>query len=406
MRIEVDRRQFIDALTRACPALDRRRGAPDVLSMMRMRVNGALSVEATDLDIEICSHVSLGEGQQDGEGDFVIAQPVALRDALKLFDAETLAIEGEADGRLKLTGGNQTAVLTSEKVRPDDFPNIAPPGIGSAMRVGVAFEWALRRLLPAVSVEETRYYLNGIAIAHLGDWAFRLAATDGHRLHVAQVEIPDATGPFWAGDLIVSRQTLKQILPLLSRAKDGASIAFGQTPRPNSDETALTDAAPKDARPSRVQFAADGAVVTGRLIDGSYPDYMRVVPDTMSRWIEVDRRALIRAVRLASAAMPGSKYRSVRMTMTAGWTMEIASTEPERASGITASTAVAVQHAVGFVAGDYAGFNGSYLVDTLNSFVGEIVRFAWPDGDLVNTPCRIDDPTDEKFFAVLMPMRV
>lgn len=409
MRMEIDRRQFMAALKTAEAATERRPSVP-ILQAVRMRVdgseNGSVAFEANDLDVEITSRMPAPEGGKKLDGDYLIARPTALRNVLGRCNSKTIVIEadGKDKGRLNVTAGDQSVSVTGLDMNPDDFPSMYPGDLGKRMMVGASFAAALSRLLPAVSTEQTRYYLNGIAIRHLGDWAFRLAATDGHRLHIAQVEIPDAVGPFWEGDAIISRHTLARLMPLLHGAKDGGGIAFGSPPPRNSVEGTAPEPDAKPGMPSRVQFATDAAMLTAKLIDGTFPDVMRVVPGAAAGWIEVDRGALIRAVQTAGDAMPGQKARCVKLALGEDGRCSVSSTA-ELIDGISAATVIDAQ-SFGIGPGIAAGFRSSYLIDSLNAFGGGRVRLSWADGAIHSHPCRIDDPADDKFLVVVMPMRM
>ncbi|MBD3747368.1 MAG: hypothetical protein IE932_14265 [Sphingopyxis terrae] len=397
------------ALKTAEAATERRPSAP-ILSAVRMRVNGvdegSIAFEANDLDVQITSRIPAPEGGTKVGGDWLIAQPMALRSVLGRCNSKMIVIEadGKDKGRLNVTAGDQSVSVTGLDMNPDDFPAMVPGDLGKRMMVGASFAAALQRLLPAVSTEETRYYLNGIAIRHLGDWAFRLAATDGHRLHIAQVEIPDAVGPFWDGDAIISRHTLARLMPLLQGAKEGGGIAFWSPPPRNSVEGTAPEPDAKPGMPSRVQFATDDALMTAKLIDGTFLDVMRVVPGAAAAWLEVDRAALIRAVQTAGDAMPGQKERCVKLVLGEDGRCAVSSTAELR-DGISATTVIDAQSfAIG--PGIHAAFRSSYLIDALNAFGGGRVRLSWPDGAIHSHPCRIDDPADDKFLVVVMSMRI
>ena len=130
----------------------------------------------------------------------------------------------------------------------------------------------LRRLVDktrfAISTEETRYYLNGIylhAAKSNGIAMLRAVATDGHRL--AQVESPLPEGAAGMAGVIIPRKTIAEIRKLIDETAEDVQIALSDT---------------------KIRFAFDGGVLTSKLIDGTFPDYQRVIPADNDKVLEVD----------------------------------------------------------------------------------------------------------------------
>lgn len=407
MQIEVNRRALLRGLKAAATVTEKRSTIP-ILSSLLMRANGSLELMATDLDIERQVTVPIVEGV--GAGDYLIEDPRALEAVLKEASSERVQLTTEplegGGHRIEWRAG-PIATRGPRNMDPVDFPRIFLTPHFVEATVGADFLRALRRLMPAISTEETRYYLNGIAIQHLGDWSYRLAATDGHRLHIAQVELPDAKGDQWGGDAIIPRRTLARLLDILAGAKDGARLSFGSFLTGNGvPKTLPVDGSPRATAPNAVRIAGDGDSVTSKLIDGTFPDVMRVVPAVAQTTLRVKTADLRRAVAAARAGMTGSHFRAVRITVGHGGQLTVSSAGADGFETSVVIDAEATAH------GFQIGFNGNYLMQSLDALGGEVTVMAWDAlpgegySGVAAAPCKLIDPADDKFFAVLMPMRV
>lgn len=406
MQIEVNRRALLRGLQAAGSVIERRTTVP-ILTTMLMRANGSLELTGTDLDTERRVSVPIVEGA--GAGDYLIEDPRTLMAVLKQAGSERVQLTSEdfeGGTRIEWRAG-PIATRGRHEMHPSDFPvlHLSP---SFEMTVGDDFLRAVRRLVPAISTEETRYYLNGIAIRHVGDWSYRLAATDGHRLHFAQVELPDGTGEHWKGDAIIPRRAIERLIDVLAGAKDGARLSFGQYLRGNADPATLpVDAIPAADVPNAISLAGVGNKMTSKLIDGTYPDYMRIVPSVAQTTLRVKTAELRRAVAAARAGLIAKRSAGVRIAVASGGNLTVSSAGSE---GLDTSVAL---NGEASAAGFQVGFNGDYLVQCLDALGGEFTVMQWDAlpgaegaGLLSATPCKLTDPSDDKFVAVLMPMRV
>lgn len=402
MQIEIDRRALMRGLKAAQSAVQHLSTVP-ILSTVLVRANGALELMGTDLDLERRVSVPIAAGK--GDGEYLIEDPRALLAVLKEASSATVELSAEpvacAD-RLTIKAG-ALVVRGSHEMHPDDFPlrHVTPHFLRAT--VGADFATAVRRLIPAISTEETRYYLNGVAIRRLGGARYRLAATDGHRLHIAEVELADAEGERWMGDAIIPRHAIVPMLEVIDATPDGARIEFGVSRGGNAD-SGLTDPAPKPDLPNAVHIGGSGDAVSCKLIDGTYPDVEKVFPQGCEVQINVKRADLRRAVAAARALARGRKavapvrIVATRHELTVGWRtpegMESSMTVPADLVGAPFEV----------------GFNSGYMIQALDVLGGDVVQMQWADTPVepsgAGLPCKLTTPDDARFFAVLMPPRV
>lgn len=394
--ISVDAKQFSKALA-LCDQAMRRRNMIPALSSVRIQANGSLNLMASDLDTQI--NIAM---PYDGDAglEFCLSEPWRLRAALKHGAAVTIA-DGKEGGLarvLELKSGQFTAKLRAP-IHFDDHvkEEVIDTAIFSAV-LGVDALGQIKRVIPAISQEETRYYLNGVNMRRIGDWLFRFAATDGHRLMVADVPLPDFTGEL-PDNCIIPRRLLDAMVRMFG--KDGGTVQYGCGRASNDRPVTTAD----DVRGVRLEIAgpvgeADLRLI-GKLIDGRYPDYNRVIPASFEHMFEVDRCEIIAAIGRLMPLGEG-RVRAVRLSAEdAVFAIELDSPDMGQAR-------VEIPMRGGTLPVKI-GFNGQYLLDCLNALKGEVARFSLGGVSLSSNchdPVRIDDPADTAFFSILMPMRV
>ena len=372
MKVTIERGTLLKALGHVQSVVERRNTIP-ILSNVLMRADGGtLALTATDLDIEVVEQVP-ADIEQDGA---VTASAVTLFDIVrKLPDGTQVGLEtGGSDGRLKLSAGRSEFTLA---VLPeDDFPNIQQGEGGSGFSVPAS---DLRRLIDktrfAMSQEETRYYLNGIylhAADEGGAKTLRAVATDGHRL--ARLDAPLPEGADGMPGVIVPRKAVLELRRLLDDAEDEVRVTVST---------------------SKIRFESGDVVLTSKLIDGTFPDYGRVIPQGNDKIMKVDNASFARAVDRVST-VSADKTRSVKLSIGTG-KLELLVNNPETG---TATEEVSVDYPADEM---QIGFNARYLLDISGQVDGETATFKLADPA---SPTVVQDEEDPRALYVLMPLRV
>jgi len=387
--ITVDHIQFRKAALFAASVVERRNTIP-VLSTLKVTANGSLTLVGTDLD----SYASASLSYDGDEGEFLLPEPTKVAKALKGAGGEVVTLS-QIDKKLRVEAGELTADLASFQ-SPDDFPAVdavAEEAFGAV--VGTDFFRALDRVRPAISTEETRYYLNGVFFHKVGDWLYRAVATDGHRLFIADVPMPGSSGDLAEG-VIIPRRAVERAIAAFGKAENGVRFAVGGAQKTNRKDTTL---APTTWN-SRVGFAAAvGSLdlsLTTKLIDGTYPDIARVIPSGHPITIRVNRAALRKALK-SITPLSTDKTRAIKLVATPG---QITLTLNSPDVG-TSHFPVAAEHQA--PTGFMIGLNARYLGDAISSLTGENVDLGLTDSA---APMTISDPADLTFKVVQMPMRV
>lgn len=372
MKITIERGALLKALNHVQSVVERRNTIPILSNVLLQAENGKLSLSATDLDIEIVEELSVDVIEEGG----TTAPAHTLYDIVrKLPEGSQVQIEyGGDDPRLVLRAGRSEFALAC--LPREDFPLLAAGDLPHQFGVSAS---ELNRLVDkakfAISTEETRYYLNGIYL-HVaesdGAQMMRSVATDGHRL--ARVEMAAPAGSEGMPGIIVPRKTVLELSRLI---EDGEGDV----------EVAVSDA--------KIRFAVNGAVLTSKLIDGTFPEYSRVIPEGNDKVLSVNAREFAQAVDRVST-ISTEKSRAVKLNLEKD-RLTLTVTNPESGN---ASEELLVDYAAEPIE---IGFNARYLLDITGQLDSEEARFLLADS---GAPTIVSDASDEAALYVLMPMRV
>jgi DNA polymerase-3 subunit beta len=387
--INVNRKLFSRALDLAATTVITRGSIP-ILANLKVTANGALRLEGTDLDNWSCVELAY-EGET---GSFTLPQPRMVRTAMNTAGGDVVELgQGEED-TVAVRSGRLNSSLKALPVA--DFPT--PDRIGFedfSATIGATEFKQIARVMAAISNEETRYYLNGVCVRKIGDWMYQFAATDGHRLMVVDVPLPDAAGVL-PDNIIIPRQWLNIVMARLSKAKAGAKLTYGRNAISNAEgpDFPLQSGGPRIAL--RGELEGITFSVTGKLIDGTYPDYTRIVPTSLNYAALMRRGDLAQAVHTLSA-LTFSKYRSVKLTFSPD-KVKVELISPDLGQSVFD---IEAQHDL---PGDLViGLNGNYLLRMLEALSGDEVVLNIDDSA---APVLVIDPADTAFKGVLMPVRV
>ena len=376
MNIIIERAALLRSLGHVQSVVERRNTIPILSNVLLRAADGELSLAATDMDLEIVESVPATVTRPGG----TTAPAHTLYDIVrKLPDGSQVELDIGGEGSiLTLRAGRSQFKLSCLPV--EDFPQLSGGDFQHRFDLPAG---DLRSLIDrtrfAISTEETRYYLNGIYLhaAKSKDSGadlpvLRTVATDGHRL--ARVEMPLPEGADGIPGVIVPRKAVNEIRKLIDEAADRIELS-------------LSD--------NKIRFAFDSVVVTSKLIDGTFPDYERVIPVGNDKVMEVDAKLFAAAVDRV-ATISTEKSRAVKLSLNRG-TLTLSATSPEAGS---ATEELEVNYQEGPLE---IGFNSRYLLDITQQIEGEGARFTLADAA---SPTIIRDVADATALYVLMPMRV
>jgi DNA polymerase-3 subunit beta len=372
MKITIERGLFLKVLTHIQGVVERRNTIPILSNVKFEATGGQLSLNATDMDIDIVETV-IADVASPGSAT---APAHTLYDIVrKLPEGAQVELDCTGDAsQLTLSAGRSKFKLTC--LPTEDFPVLSGGDLPNNFILAASeLRGLIDRTRFAISTEETRYYLNGIylhAAESGGMKVLRAVATDGHRL--ASVDVPLPAGAEVIPGVIVPRKAIAEIRKLIDETEDDIAVS-------------LTD--------TKIRFAFGGTVLTSKLIDGTFPDYDRVIPEGNDKVLEVDTHLFAKAVDRVSA-ISTEKSRAVKLTISKGNLMLSASS----ADNDTATEELKVDYDSTEIE---IGFNSRYLLDIAQQIEGDRARFTLADAA---SPTLVQDLDDQGAIYVLMPMRV
>ena len=372
MKLTIERTALLKSLGHVQSVVERRNTIP-ILSNVLVEAKGErVALTATDMDLAIVDHAP---AEIAAPGSATVPAHMLYDIVRKLPEGSQVSLELAGDGgQVAIKAGRSR--FTLQTLPKEDFPSTAAGDLPHRFPLAAV---DLRSLIDhtrfAISTEETRYYLNGIYVhAHSSgkQAALRAVATDGHRL--ARVEMPLPEGAEKIPGVIIPRKMVGEVRKLIEEV-DGAV------------EVSLSD--------TRVRFAFNDIVLTSKLIDGSFPDYQRVIPTGNDKILEVDRREFRDAIDRVST-ISSEKSRAVKLSLKSG-SVVISATSPEN------GTAVEELEVKYEGAPLEIGFNSRYLLDVADEIDGDGLQMVLADAV---APTLVRDMADAMALYVLMPMRV
>ncbi len=372
MKLTIERTALLNALSHVQNVVERRNTIPILSNILIEASDGTLRLTATDLDIEAVDHADASI-KSDGA---VTAPAGTLFDVIRKLPAGAdidLSLNPE-NKQLGIEAGRSNFALPT--LPASDFQTLVPDDDATEFQIEAA---DLRRLIDktrfAISTEETRYYLNGVYL-HAAETdkgtKLRTVATDGHRLALSEVDAPK--GAEALSGVIVPRKAVGEVRRLIDGEDGDVAVSVSDT---------------------KIVFKAGRAQLTSKLIDGSFPDYARVIPKGNEKALIIDNKAFEAAVDRVST-VSAERSRSVKLSLSAG-KMTLAVNSAETGQGLEE------------IECDYSedemdiGFNAKYLLDVAAQIEAEDARFLFNDPA---SPALVLDPGDESAQYVLMPLRV
>ncbi|WP_339703620.1 DNA polymerase III subunit beta [uncultured Sphingosinicella sp.] len=366
MKATVERATLLKCLGHVQSVVERRNTIPILSNVLIEVENGGLKLMATDLDLQVVDSIA---AQVETSGATTVSAHTLFDIVRKLPEGSQVELAVSGD-KMSIAAGRARFNLAT--LPRDDFPMIAESDLPTKFQLPAeTLKQIIDKTRFAISTEETRYYLNGIFM-HVVDGKLLAVATDGHRL--ARVALDAPAGSDGMPDIIVPRKCVAEVRKLLDEVTGEIEVSLSST---------------------KIRFRAGTAVLTSKLIDGTFPDYSRVIPTKNDRLLKVDTKALAEGVDRV-AAIATEKTRAVKMSIDRD-RIVLSVTSPE--------TGTAAEE----VPADYAsesldvGFNARYLLDILSEIETDEIEIHLADAA---APTLIREGQSSPALYVLMPMRV
>ena len=372
MKISVERSVLLKAVGQAQSVVERRNTIPILANVLIEAEGDSVSFRATDLDIEV---VDKAPAVVERAGATTVSATMLHEIVRKLPDGALVALSDDGtSGRLTVEAGRSNFSLAT--LPKEDFPVMASSEYQTNFSAPAPM---LRRLFDkskfAISTEETRYYLNGVYM-HVADGdggkALRCVATDGHRLARIDADLPDGAADM-AG-VIVPRKTVAELRKLLDDDEMQIAVSVSET---------------------KVRFATPDITLTSKVIDGTFPDYTRVIPQGNTRKLEVDAAEFAKAVDRV-ATVSSERSRAVKLAID----------EDRLVLSVNAPDSGAAEEELAVAYSDERleiGFNAKYLLEIAGQVDRENAVFLF---NSAGDPTLMREGNDLSAIYVVMPMRV
>ncbi len=370
MKATIERATLLKGLSHVQSVVERRNTIP-ILSnvMIDASADGIIRLMATDLDLQIDETVAAAVDQP---GATTVSAHTFFDIVRKLPEGAQVELTA-AEGKLSIVAGRARFALGT--LPRDDFPVIAEGELPTQFELpSETLKAIIDKTRFAISTEETRYYLNGIFfhVSDEGTPVLKAAATDGHRL--ARVTVPRPDGAEEMPSVIVPRKCIAELRKLLDEVDGSVGVSMSG---------------------SKIRFDLGRAILTSKLIDGTFPDYSRVIPTGNDKILKIDPKSFMAGVDRVST-IATEKTRAVKMALDRD-KITLSVTSPE--NGTAAEEVPGEYTSQGFE----IGFNSKYLMDILGQVEGDLVEVHLADAA---APTLIRENDKAPALYVLMPMRV
>ena len=372
MKVSIERGALLKAVAQAQSVVERRNTIPILANVLIEAEGDTIEFRATDLDIEV---VDVAPAKVERAGATTVSAVTLNEIVRKLPDGALVSLtEDGQSGRLVIEAGRSNFALAT--LPKQDFPVMASSEYTANFSCKAP---VLRRLFEksrfAISTEETRYYLNGVYM-HVaeseGAKVLRCVATDGHRLARIDAELP--AGAENLPGVIVPRKTVNELMKLVNDDDQDIAVSVSET---------------------KVRFATPGITLTSKVIDGTFPDYSRVIPQANTKTLEVDAAEFAKAVDRV-ATVSSERSRAVKMQLD----------EDRLILSVNAPDSGNAEEELAVAYADESleiGFNAKYLLEIASQVDRENAVFLFnSSGD----PTLMREGSDTSAVYVVMPMRV
>jgi len=366
MKLSTSRESLLKPLQAVMGVVERRQTMPVLANVLLQASENTLSITATDLEVELVATNEVDSVEVPG--DITVPGRKLLDICRALPEGATVTISLKGD-RLNVRSGRSKFVLAT--LPAAEFPVVEDVNADRKITISQA---NLSRLLDkthfSMAQQDVRYYLNGLLL-ETGGGKIRAVATDGHRLALCDIALDGVDGA--KSQVIVPRKGVLELQRLLDGDGD-VELAMGS---------------------NHIRINVGNIRFTSKLIDGRFPDYDRVIPDTKSNIVKSSKEALRQGL-LRAAILSNEKYRGVRLEFQKD-NIRIHANNPDQEE---AEDEVEVEYT-----GEEMeiGFNVNYLLDALAAVDDENVEVGLLDP---SSSCVLRAPGDDGSLYVVMPMRL
>lgn len=366
MQFTIPREILLKPLQRVTGALEKRQTLPILANVLMIVEEKRLSLIATDLEIEVITHLPLTDSVQEGK---LVVSGKKLMDICKALPEQAMISFEMSDQKVLIKALRSRYVLACSA--SDHFPRMTESALEVELTVSQA---TLRQLLEytsfAMAQQDVRYYLNGLCWI-FSDKELRVVATDGHRL--ATLALPIEATLAQSREIVIPRKAVLEMQRLFLEGDEQIGLVMAK---------------------NHLRVVMSHSTFVTKLIEGKFPDYRRVFPQQSGHQLVVLREAF-KQVLLRVSALFSDKYRGVglRFSPQTLHFMVVTSDKDE----VEEQMSIDYEGPVVEI-----GFNASYLLEYLNIIKSDHIRIHFMAPEQV-----VLFKADEKSHDyIVMPMRL
>ena len=366
MKFNITRNEILPSLQAVCGVIERRQVLPILSNLLIVAEGKKIAFTGTDMEVEMVTTIN---HPCEDPGEITVPARKFLDICRALPDGSNIEISFKKDKILVKSGKSRFTLAT---LPVTEFPSTEV--LESSKKITVSqedFKSLLEDTMFSMAQQDVRYYLNGLLL-ELGKDNLRAVATDGHRLALKEISVQ--TGTEETLQIIVPRKGVIELIRLLDGGDENINIEISQ---------------------NHIRVSKGDVQFTSKLIDGKFPDYLRVIPKEGAHPVTTNRETLKQGLVRASI-LSNEKYKGVRLILQKNQLKAFAH-NPEQEE---AEEEIEVNYGGEDIE---IGFNVTYLLDALSVIKTEQVILNIEDP---NSSCLIlpDNETECKY--VVMPMRL
>ncbi len=367
LNITIEKSVLLKAIARLQSLVEKRNTIPILANVKIEASENKLVLTVTDMDLVASEQI---EANIASSGSLTVPALTLYDIVRKLPEGSQVALKADAgSSRLNVTAGASNFTLSY--LPADDFPVMSEGELTHKFTMSSKdFLKLVEKTRFAMSNEETRYYLNGVYF-HISNGKLRAVATDGHRLASVEAEAP--AGAAGMPGIIIPRKAVNEISKLLENQSE-VSIALSET---------------------KIKFNAGGIELLSKVVDGTFPDYQRVIPDNNTKLATVSSTLFNEAVDRVST-IAADKTRAVKIK----FDKDAITLNSQGLEGTSAKEVIDCTYGSEALE---VGFNSRYVLEMMTQIKSDKINIAL---DTSNSPALITDPTDTSAVYIIMPMRV
>ncbi len=371
MKFKIVRSNFFKTLSHLQGIVDKKNSLPILSNILIEAKVNKLTLSSTDMDISIIETVDCNVSE---DGSTTINSQILYDIVRKIDDNSEIEIISNNGKLLTLRAdGSRFSLACLPK---EDFPIIDQDNVGNTVKINSKIIFKLiDKTKFAISNEETRYFLNGLYFNITKDQnnsIITLVGTDGHRLAKFSHNIKDNVDQ--VSGVIIPKKTIYELSKLLAETDSDVYISI----------TA-----------NKIVFKIENVIFISKLIDGSFPDYKRVIPKDNSNILKINREMLLSAVdrvsTIANDKSPVIKFKLLQNVLNLNTINNESSTASEDLKINYRGDEIEI------------GFNSKYIMDIVNNLEDEEISINLKDN---TSPIVALENSNSNLVYVLMPMRV